>query len=68
MLVLTRKAGEQLVVGTDIVVTVLKVRGGRVRLGIQAPARVGVRRGELAGQSPHEPSGVIPEGDVAGGV
>jgi carbon storage regulator len=68
MLVLARKAGEHLVVGTDIVITVLNVRGGRVRLGIRAPAGVGVRRGELAGRPPHEPPGVVPQGDDAGGV
>jgi carbon storage regulator CsrA len=68
VLVLARKAGEHLVVGTDIVVTVLKVRGGRVRLGIRAPAGVGVRRGELAAQPPPEPPGVVPQGDAAGGA
>jgi carbon storage regulator CsrA len=68
MLVLARKAGEHLIVGTDIVVTVLKVRGGRVRLGIRAPARVGLRRGERAGHPPPEPPGVTHQGGVAGGV
>ncbi|MBX9790211.1 MAG: carbon storage regulator [Pirellulales bacterium] len=47
MLVLSRKQGETIVVGTAIRVTVLEMRGGRVRLGIEAPSRVNVRRQEL---------------------
>jgi carbon storage regulator len=47
MLVLSRKPGEAIVVGTAIRVTVIEVRGGRVRLGIEAPAHVNVRRQEL---------------------
>jgi len=47
MLVLSRKPGEAIVVGASIRVTVLEVRGGRVRLGIEAPAHVNVRRQEL---------------------
>ncbi|MGD9645416.1 MAG: carbon storage regulator [Pirellulales bacterium] len=47
MLVLSRKQGEAIVVGTAIRVTVLEMRGGRVRLGIEAPAHVSVRRQEL---------------------
>ena len=37
MLVLTRKAGEQIRIGNDIVVTVLEVLGNKVRVGIDAP-------------------------------
>jgi len=51
MLVLTRKNGEQLVIGRDVVVTVLAVNGGRVRLGIQAPGEVTVHRAEIALQT-----------------
>lgn len=47
MLVLSRKQGESIVVGTAIRVTVIELRGGRVRLGIEAPAHVNVRRQEL---------------------
>ena len=47
MLVLSRKQGEMIVVGTAIRVTVLELRGGRVRLGIEAPSHVSVRRQEL---------------------
>lgn len=47
MLVLTRKAGEKVHIGDDIIVTVLEVHGHRVRLGIEAPAAVPVLRAEL---------------------
>ncbi len=48
MLVLSRKAGEQIHIGEDIVVTVLEVQGQRIRLGIDAPTDVPVRRAELS--------------------
>ena len=47
MLVLTRKPGQRLMVGEDIVVTVLSVRNGQVRIGIEAPRSVSIRREEL---------------------
>ncbi len=48
MLVLTRGLKQQIVIGDQrITVTVLEVKGGRVRLGIEAPADVSVRRQEL---------------------
>ena len=48
MLVLARAEGQTVVLDDRIVVTVLDSREGLVRLGIQAPRDVGVRRGELA--------------------
>jgi carbon storage regulator len=48
MLVLTRKPGEKIVIDGGIVVTVLEVRGNKVRLGIDAPEDVSVHRGEVA--------------------
>jgi carbon storage regulator len=50
MLVLTRKRGETIVIGEDIILTVFEVQGNRVRLGIDAPDQVGVLRGELVGR------------------
>lgn len=47
MLVLTRKQGEAIRIDGEIEVRVLSVQGHRVRLGIQAPSDVDVRRGEL---------------------
>ena len=48
MLVLTRRVGETVVIGPDIVIEVLGKRGSQVRLGIHAPADIEVRRGEVA--------------------
>jgi carbon storage regulator len=47
MLVLTRKLTERLYIGDGICVTVLRVGGGQVRLGIEAPSEVPIVRGEL---------------------
>ena len=47
MLVISRKPGEKLFIGEDIVVTVLEAAGNRVRLGIDAPADVPILRSEL---------------------
>jgi carbon storage regulator len=47
MLVLSRKAGEQLVIDGCITVTVLETRGNKVRLGIDAPPEVSVHRQEV---------------------
>jgi carbon storage regulator len=47
MLVLSRKQGEQIKVGEGITVTVLGVRGGVVKLGIDAPPHLRILRGEL---------------------
>ena len=47
MLVLTRKPGERLVIGNNIVVTVVSVRNGQVRLGFEAPREVSIRREEI---------------------
>ena len=50
MLVLSRKPGESFVIGDDITVTVLEVRGDVVRVGIEAPRSVLVQRAELLAQ------------------
>ena len=48
MLVLSRKQGEEIVIGSNVYITVLAVRGNRVKLGITAPREVVVERSELA--------------------
>ena len=47
MLVLSRRIGESVVIGNDVVVTVLEVRGDIIRLGIDAPREVTVHRQEV---------------------
>ncbi|MBF4992523.1 carbon storage regulator CsrA [Arthrobacter gandavensis] len=47
MLVLTRKSGEQILIGDDIVITVLDSRGDGVRIGIDAPRGVKIQRNEV---------------------
>ncbi|MGB0459415.1 MAG: carbon storage regulator CsrA [Porticoccaceae bacterium] len=47
MLILTRRVGETLVIGDDVNVTVLGVRGNQVRLGVNAPKEVAVHREEI---------------------
>ena len=47
MLILTRRVGETLMVGDDVTVTVLGVKGNQVRIGINAPKDVAVHREEI---------------------
>lgn len=47
MLVLTRKQGEKILIGDDIVLTVLDVRGDSIRLGVDAPRGVRIQRDEV---------------------
>lgn len=47
MLVLTRRANQSIMIGHDIVITVLEVRGDQVRIGIKAPRSVDVHREEV---------------------
>ena len=47
MLVLTRKAGESIVIGSEIRVTILELQGRQVRLGIEAPSEISIHRGEV---------------------
>ena len=47
MLVLTRKAGEGIIIGDDIKITVVELKGGGVRIGIDAPREMKVHRQEV---------------------
>jgi carbon storage regulator CsrA len=64
MLVLSRKLNEKVCIGNHITVTVLAVRGGVVKLGIEAPANVRILRGELPNwtdaRQAHEPAQLDP--------
>jgi carbon storage regulator len=51
MLVLSRKQGQQIFVGSSVVVTIVRVSGDKVRIGIEAPDEMRVLRGEL---QPHD--------------
>ncbi len=71
MLVLTRRANQSIMIGHEIVVTVLEVRGDQVRLGIKAPRSIDVHREEIfaqlqqanrdAAQVPKESVGSLPD-------
>jgi carbon storage regulator len=47
MLILTRRVGESLMIGDDVTITVLGVKGNQVRVGVNAPKEVAVHREEI---------------------
>ncbi len=47
MLILTRRAGETVMIGNDVTITVLGVKGNQVRIGINAPKDIAVHREEI---------------------
>ena len=47
MLILTRKLGEQIAIGDDIVITLLEIKGSQVKLGIEAPRNISIHRQEV---------------------
>ena len=59
MLVLTRKLNESIIVGDDIRITVVGIRGHHVRLGIEAPESVGIFREEILGRTEADDSRVM---------
>lgn len=56
MLVLSRKIQETIVIGENITVTIVDVRGDRVRIGVEAPREVIVDRGEVHDRKQNEPT------------
>jgi carbon storage regulator len=62
MLVLARKPGEKVVIGNEIVVTVLSVHGDRVKLGFEGPAEVPIHRQEIyEAMTTHKPAYALAE-------
>ena len=63
MLILTRRVGETVMIGEDITVTVLGVKGNQVRIGVNAPRNVAVHREEIFERIKREEAGEAPERD-----
>ncbi len=61
MLILTRRISESIIVGDDVKITVLGVKGNQVRLGVDAPKTVSVHREEIYERIKNEKAGGLPD-------
>lgn len=66
MLILTRRVGETLMIGDNVTVTVLGVKGNQVRIGINAPKDLAVHREEIYQRIKREQEGGTPPADKNG--
>lgn len=64
MLVLTRKAGESIVIGNQVRITILEIQGRQIRLGVEAPGDISVHRGEVYERIKQENQMAIQEGET----
>ncbi len=65
MLILTRRVGETVMIGDEVTITVLGVKGNQVRVGINAPKHVAVHREEIYERIKREQRGVNGNGESA---
>lgn len=65
MLILTRRVGETLMVGDEVTVTVLGVKGNQVRIGVNAPKEVAVHREEIYKRIQQELNGEVEPQPIA---
>ena len=68
MLILTRRVGESLMIGDEVTVTVLGVKGNQVRIGVNAPKDVSVHREEIYERIQAEKTGDTPSKEAHGSL
>ena len=67
MLILARRVGETLMIGDDVTITILSVRDGQIRIGVNAPKNTAVQREEAYEKMRKENAAVVPQVSARGG-